>query len=251
MKLSVIIPAQNEQGCIEETIVDLLNTLRSASIESEILIINDHSTDSTESILAKLSKNYAEVRFINNTYLDGFGNAVRLGLENFAGDVVAIVMADGSDNPNDIVKFFHKLDEGYDCVFGSRFMKGGAIYGYPRLKLILNRMTNWFIRILFAMRYSDTTNAFKMYRREMIEAIKPFISHHFNLTVELPLKAIIQGCSYTVEPNSWTNRRTGVSKLKLKEMASYYLFTILYCFVEKWRVILGSNRKKHIQVHRD
>jgi len=252
MKLSVVIPAHNEQGCIEETVVDLLNTLRSASIGSEILIVNDHSTDSTENILEKLSKNYAEVRFINNTYLNGFGNTVRLGLENFTGDAVAIVMADGSDDPNDVVKFFHKLDEGYDCVFGSRFIKSGKTHGYPKFKLIVNRMTNLFISALFGMRYNDTTNAFKMYRRETIKTLAPLVSQYFNLTAELSLKAIIRGCSYAVLPNTWTNRKSGASKLKLKKMGSCYLFTILYCFIEKWRVTLGrdSNRKKHIQVHR-
>jgi dolichol-phosphate mannosyltransferase len=251
MKLSVVIPAHNEQGCIKETVVGLLNRLRSGSIESEILIVNDHSTDSTENILEKLSKSYAEVRFINNTSLNGFGNTVRLGLENFTGDAVAIVMADGSDDPNDVVKFFHKLDEGYDCVFGSRFIKSGKTHGYPKFKLIVNRMTNLFISALFGMRYNDTTNAFKMYRREMIKMVAPLVSQHFNLTVELSLKAIIRGCSYAVLPNTWRNRKSGVSKLKLKKMGSRYLFTILDCFIEKWRGTLNCNRRNQIQIHRD
>lgn len=181
---------------------------------------------------------------MNNPYSHGFGFAIRTGLENFSGDAVAIVMADGSDDPNDLARFFHKLNARYDCVFGSRFIKGGTTYGYPGFKLILNRITNLFIRILFGMSYNDTTNAFKIYRRETIEAVIPLISQHFNLTVELPLKAIIRGSSYAILPNTWVNRKSGTSKFQLKEMGSRYLYTILYCFVEKWRLKRGYNQKK-------
>jgi dolichol-phosphate mannosyltransferase len=95
-------------------------------------------------------------------------------------------------------------------------------------------LANTFIRILFGLRYNDVTNAFKLYRKEVIQGLKPLLSHHFNLTVELPLKAIVRGYSYTVVPNSWTNRKQGESKLKIKEMGSRYIFIILYCFIEKW-----------------
>ena len=143
-------------------------------------------------------------------------------------------MADKSDSPEDLVNFFRKYGEGYDCVFGSRFMKGGGTINYPRFKLLLNRLTNLIIKILFGIRYNDVTNAFKLYSRETIQGLKPFLSHHFNLTVELPLKAIVRGYSYTVVPNYWTNRKEGESKLKIKEMGSRYFFIILYCLLEKW-----------------
>ena len=244
MKLSIVIPAQNEEGCIEKTILGLVHTLRKASIDHEILAVNDHSTDSTESILEKLCSEYSEVRYINSLNHKGFGFAVRAGLENFSGDAVAIVMADGSDAPEDVVRFFQKLQEGYDCVFGSRFMKGGKTYNYPKFKLIVNRLANYFISILFGMKYKDTTNAFKMYRRTVIQGLKPFLSYHFNLTVELPLKAITRGYSYAVLPNTWINRESGESKLRFKEMGSRYLFIVLYCLIEKW-LSLGDYMKKN------
>ncbi len=234
MRLSVVIPAHNEEGCIENTILGLLRAFKMEAVDSEILVINDHSKDSTKVILQKLSNEHPEVRFIDNSYPNGFGFAVRTGLENFTGDAVAVVMADGSDSPEDVVRFFAKLKGGYDCIFGSRFIKGAKIYNYPKFKLILNRLANLFISIVFGIRYNDTTNAFKMYRSETIEGLKPFLSHHFNLTVELPLKAITRGYSYTVLPNKWSNRKTGESKLKLKEMGSRYLFIVLYCLIEKW-----------------
>jgi dolichol-phosphate mannosyltransferase len=121
-----------------------------------------------------------------------------------------------------------------DCVFGTRFSKESKVVGYPLLKLVLNRIANSFIRLLFGLRYNDMTNAFKLYRRHVIQGLQPILSHHYNLTVELPLKAIVRGYSYSVVPNSWTDRKQGVSKLKIKEMGSRYVFIILYCFIERW-----------------
>ena len=253
MKLSIIIPAHNEAGCIKDTVLALLHTLRKESIDTEIVLINDHSTDLTRVILQELSDTHHEIRFFDNPYSNGFGFAVRTGLEKFSGDAVAIVMADASDDPEDVVKFFRKLEEGYDCVFGSRFIKGGKTYDYPRLKLFINRLANLFISILFGMRYNDTTNAFKMYRRTTIDGLKPFLSHHFNLTVELPLKAIVRGYSYAVMPNTWTNRKTGESKLKLKEMGCRYLFIVLYCLIEKWLSVGDYKKDNQIRLtdHRE
>lgn len=250
MKLSIVIPAHNEEDCIEKTVLELLRTVRQASIDSEILVVNDNSTDSTEAILQNLIAMYSEVQYINNPKPNGFGFAVRAGLEKFSGDAVAIVMADGSDAPEDVVKFFRKIEQRYDCVFGSRFMKGGKTHDYPKLKLVVNRLVNLFICVIFGIRYNDTTNAFKMYRRKTIKGLKPFLSHHFNLTVELPLKAITRGYSYAVLPNSWTNRKTGESKLKLKEMGSRYLFIVLYCLIEKWLSVGDYKKDLQAQINR-
>ena len=162
-----------------------------------------------------------------------FGAAVRRGLDIFTGDAVAIFMADASDDPRDLVRYYRKLEEGYECVFGSRFIPGAEIRDYPPHKLLLNRLANSFIRILFWIPFNDVTNAFKCYRRGVIEGMRPLLSHHFNLTVELPLKAIVRGYSYAVVPISWTNRASGISKLKIKEMGSRYLFIVLYLWLEK------------------
>lgn len=246
MKLSIIIPAHNEAGCIKGTVSGMHQSLSAEGIQHELLVINDNSADDTEGILLELEKTIAELRHINNPPPNGFGLAVRMGLENFNGDIVAVVMADGSDSPEDVIKFFRQINKGCDCVFGSRFIKGGKVVDYPIHKLILNRIINFFIRILFGIRYNDVTNAFKMYRGSVIPGLRPFLSHHFNLTVELPLKAIIRGYSYTIVPNSWTNRATGVSKLKIKEMGSRYLFIILYCLIEKW-LSRGDYRAENVQ----
>ena len=233
-KISLIIPAHNEEGCIENTIKVFSSVLHKEKISHEILVINDHSTDRTEEILKNLEKEIKELRYLNNNCGKGFGSTIINGFKNFKGDYVSIVMADLSDNPNDLVRYYFEIEKGYDCVFGSRFIKGGKVTGYPLHKLILNRIVNNFIKILFSIKYNYTTNAFKIYRKETIKGLEPFLSKHFNLTVELSLKSIVRGYSYSIIPNSWKNRKTGVSKLKIKEMGGRYFFIIFYCLLEKW-----------------
>ncbi|MDB9413491.1 glycosyltransferase [Microcystis aeruginosa] len=231
--LSIIIPAYNEEDCIESTTHLISERLERDKIDYEILVVNDNSKDNTEAVLQKINQENPRIRYINNCYPNGFGFAVRCGLENFSGDAVTVVMADNSDSPDNIVDYYYKLQEGYDCVFGSRFIKGGKVVDYPIHKLIVNRLANLFIQFLFGLKFNDTTNAFKIYRKEVIEGISPLLSHHFNLTVEMPLKAIVRGYSYTTIPITWRNRTTGVSKLKLKEMGSRYLFIVLSIWLEK------------------
>jgi dolichol-phosphate mannosyltransferase len=234
VELSLVIPVHNEEGCIETTAQAFHDLLATEKIVHEIIIVNDNSTDQTEAALRRLSASCSAVRYVNRTPPPGFGLAVRRGLEEFRGNAVAIVMGDASDRPEDLVRFYRTFTErGVDCVFGSRFMRESRVHDYPLPKLILNRLANTFIQVLFGLRYNDTTNAFKLYSRSAIEGLKPFLSHHFNLTVELPLKAIVRGFSYEVLPNDWTNRKTGEPKLRIKEMGSRYMFIVLYCLLEK------------------
>ena len=235
MKLSLVIPAHNEEGEIEGTVTALYRALTEAKIPHEILVVNDNSKDRTEEILKRLPETVPTLRYLNNLPPNGFGMAVRKGLQHFDGDVVVIVMADASDRPEDVVLFYRVMQERrVDCVFGTRWSDGGFVQDYPRPKRVMNRLANAFIQTLFLSSYNDVTNAFKMYRRDVIEGLQPFLSNHFNLTVEIPLKAMVRGYTYCVIPNGWINRKTGVSKLKIKEMGSRYLFIVLYCLIEKW-----------------
>ncbi len=231
--LSVVMPAHNEEGNVGPTASTLSAALTHAGIDHEIVVVNDGSTDGTAAEVDAQRDTHPRVRRIDNPSPNGFGFAVRRGLDDFQGDAVAICMADGSEDPQDVIRFYRTLQEGYDCVFGSRFISGGRVFDYPAHKLLINRMANLFVRLLFGMRYNDTTNAFKMYRRATIAGLHPFLSPHFNITVELPLKAIVRGYSYAVLPNSWRNRKRGVSKFLLREAGSRYLFIVLYCLLEK------------------
>jgi dolichol-phosphate mannosyltransferase len=232
VNLSVVIPAHNEAEVVEPTLRGLIGQLGPEEIDYEIVVVDDASSDGTGDVVAKVSAEDPRVRCVRNEGSHGFGFAVRKGLEEFRGDAVVIVMADGSDDPRDVVLYYRVLEAGYDCAFGSRFMPGAVVRDYPRFKLGMNRIVNAGIRALFRHGYNDTTNAFKAYRREVIENLRPLLSHHFNLTVELPLKAITRGFSYAIVPTSWTNRAAGTSKLQLNEMGSRYLFIVLYVFLE-------------------
>ncbi|OCR02056.1 glycosyl transferase [Oscillatoriales cyanobacterium USR001] len=230
---SIIIPAHNEEGCVVQTVESIAQLLEEKGINYEIIVVNDNSRDRTEELLQKLTSQNSKIRYVNNYFPNGFGFAIRCGLENFQGDAVAIVMADNSDSPENIVDYYYQLQAGYDCVFGSRFIKGSKVVDYPTHKLLINRLANLFIQILFGFDLNDTTNAFKAYRREVIEGIYPLLSHHFNLTVEMPLKSIVRGYSYKIIPITWQNRKVGISKLKIKEMGSRYLFIVLFIWLEK------------------
>ena len=235
MILSIILPAYNEEGSITETLLTLYRKLKEEKIEHEILVVNDSSKDNTLDILAKIQHDIPTLIVYTNHGPNGFGYAIRYGLERFKGDCVAIMMADLSDDPTDLVLFYRRLCVGdVDCVFGSRFIKGGKLVDYPLLKLIINRVANFIIQITIGIKYNDATNAFKLYKRNVIKGISPLLSPHFNLTIELSLKSIIRGYTYDVIPNKWYNRKEGVSKLKIKEMGSRYFFILVYCFVEKY-----------------
>ena len=233
MKYSIVIPARDEAVGIGATVTDVAEALEEAGIDYEIVVVDDHSADDTAAVVERLGETNPRVRAHRSHNPPGFGFAVRAGLDVFTGDAVAIVMADGSDSPADVVTYYRVLEEGHECAFGSRFVRGARVVDYPRSKLVLNRIVNTGIRVLFRHGYNDTTNAFKAYRREVIETAQPLLSNQFNLTVELPLKAVARGHGFKVVPISWTNRTSGASKLKLQEMGSRYLFIVLYVLLER------------------
>jgi dolichol-phosphate mannosyltransferase len=244
MKLSIVLPAYNEEGSIEETLRTIYTKLQEEQIDHEIVVVNDNSKDKTLGLLTTIQETIPTLVVHTNRGPNGFGYAIRYGLERFQGDCVAIMMSDLSDDPGDLVRYYRRMMLGdVDCVFGSRFIKGGKVTNYPFVKLAINRFANLIIQVVIGIKYNDSTNAFKLYKRNVIEGISPLIAPHFNLTIELSLKSIVRGYTYTVIPNSWKNRKSGESKLKIKEMGSRYLFILIYCFVEKY-FSRGDYKKK-------
>ena len=234
MKLSVVIPAYNEEGNIEKTVKVIYNELKQEGIDHEILVSNDNSEDNTLKIIGMLEKDIPTLRHVTNLQPNGYGYAVRKGLDNYNGDCVVVTMADLSDEPKDIVRYFRTMEK-YDCdaVFGSRWMKGAKVVNYPKQKLWLNRIVNNCIRLLFGFKYNDVTNGFKLFKKETIDGVRPFISGQFSLALEIPLKAIIRGYTYEVVPNNWYNREVGESHLKIRQMSVRYLFVLLNCLNER------------------
>jgi dolichol-phosphate mannosyltransferase len=245
LRLSVVVPAHNEAASIGGTVTALANTLTVECVPHEILVVDDSSSDGTAAVVDEVSTRNPSVRCIGSYLPPGFGNAVRVGLDNYTGDAVAIFMADQSDSPADVVRYHQVLASGFDCAFGSRFVKDGKVHGYPLPKLILNRIVNLSIQVMFRHGYNDTTNAFKAYRREVIDNIRPLLSNHFNLTVEMPLKAVTRGHTFKVIPISWNNRSSGISKLRLREMGSRYMFIVLYVFFE-YHLSRGDYRRPEL-----
>jgi dolichol-phosphate mannosyltransferase len=241
--LSVIIPSRDEEHNIAATVEHLHVELRLREIPHEIVAVDDGSTDGTWVAMQATAARVPTLRPVRNLGENGFGRAVTAGIEHSRGDAVVIMMADESDDCRDVTRYWELLNQGWDAVFGSRFIRGGGVIDYPFHKLAINRFANLFLRALFHVPMNDFTNAFKAYRRETLDGCRPFLSPHFNLTVELPLKTIVRGYSWTVIPITWRNRRSGMSKLKLREMGSRYLFITLYCWLEKY-FSRGDYKKK-------
>jgi dolichol-phosphate mannosyltransferase len=232
--LSVIIPAHDEEGYIASTVEHLHLELRLQNVPHEIVVVDDASSDATWQKLLNLRKHIPTLKPIQNQGPHGFGRAVEKGFASMTGDAAVVMSADESDDCRDVVRYWELLNLGWDAVFGSRFIKGGGVIDYPWFKLWLNRLSNLFIRLMFGIKLNDTTNAFKAYRATVIQGCFPLLSPHFNLTVELPLKTIVRGYSWTVMPITWRNRRVGNSKLSIKEMGGRYLFICLYVWLEKY-----------------
>jgi dolichol-phosphate mannosyltransferase len=250
MKLSIVIPARNEEGNIVSTLIGLRDHLDSAGINDlEIIVVDDGSSDRTNELVMEQHSLDPRIRVIRNTGRNGYGRAVAFGLNHFSGDAVVVYMADASDSPADVVKYYHILRDQADCAFGSRFIPGGNVYDYPGFKLVINRIVNFVIRLMFNLPYNDTTNAFKGYRANVIEGCRPFVSPHFNLTIEIPLKAITRGYSYRIIPISWRNRDIGESALKLKEQGSRYLYTLLTVWFE-YLLVRHDTRRAEGEVFR-
>jgi len=234
---SIILPAYNEEKNIVPTLEGLAAELRSEGVPFELVVVNDNSADNTAGVVEAAKSAFPELRLVNKSGPSGLGRAVRSGLQEIRGDVVAIVMADLSDNPQDVVRCYRLIEEGYDCVFGSRFMKGGRAVHYPPLKLVFNRLANYVMQGLFLTHHDDLTNAFKVYRRHVIDSITPLHASHFNITIEMSLSALIRHYRIARTPIQWSGRTWGQSNLRVREMGRRYLCTMLKIWFERLLIL--------------
>ena len=231
MKVSVIIPVRNEELLIKKIIDRLENELKNLS--HEIIFINDFSTDNTSKIIEEVIKTKDKINLYENTKR-GLGGAITEGINKAEGEAVCIMMSDLSDDIDDLKKYYNIIkEEKVDAVFGSRFIKESKIVDYPKKKLILNRIFNLVTKLLFISDYNDFTNAFKIYKKSALLKTFPLVSESFNIFLELPLKIISRKMKYKIIPISWINRKEGSSKFDIKELKAKYLFTLIYCWLEK------------------
>ena len=210
MKLSIVIPAYNEEANIGKCLAELQRVVRDIHhIPYEIIVVNDNSQDGTEEIVREAMGKDPAIHLVTRTPPGGFGRAVRAGLDHVQGDVVVICMADLSDDPENVVVYYRKILEGYNCVYGSRFVKGSRTDNYPLVKLIVNRIVNRCIQFLFRTRFNDLTNAFKAYRTAVIRDCGPYRASHFNITLEMSLSALIRRYEIAQVPINWYGRDVG------------------------------------------
>jgi len=231
MKVSIIIPIRNEELVLKKIIENLENKL--VNLPYEIIFINDYSTDNTFSLLQELIKNKNQINLYNNKR-KGLGGAITEGINKSTGELICIMMSDLSDDIEDFKKYYKIIkEENVDAVFGSRFINGSKVIEYPKKKLVLNRIFNITTKLLFLSDYNDFTNAFKIYKKDALLKTFPLVSESFNIFLELPLKIVSRKMKYKIIPISWTNRKEGDSKFDIKELRSKYLFTLIYCWLEK------------------
>jgi glycosyltransferase involved in cell wall biosynthesis len=232
LSVSVVIPFHNEEFSVKQTIEKVSKVFRKNKLKGEIIAVDDRSTDATGSILdaiAKKNKLVKVIHRIGNSKNVEFGYAIRDGIRASSGDIIVIMMGDLSDDPEYIPKFLEKIREGYDIVYGSRFIRGGSIEGYPKLKLIFNRLGNFLISLLFRLKVKDITNSFKAYSKRVLDSMD-FESNDFSITLEIALKAQKKGFKHVEIPVSWKGRKYGRSKMKIFETACKYLITTFRIF---------------------
>ena len=229
--LSIVVPARNEADNLKDILDYFNNKLK--NVEFEVILINDFSEDDTLSRAESLFKAHKCFKVFNNKKR-GLGGAINLGIEKSLGSKVSIMMADLSDNISDLIRYNDIMDKtNADAVLGSRFIKGAKVIDYPLQKLVLNRIFNLFVSVLFWNNYNDYTNAFKIYKKSVLKEIMPLVSESFNIFLEIPLKVISRNYTFEITPINWTGRKKGKAKFKIKELRSKYLFTLIYCFIEK------------------
>jgi dolichol-phosphate mannosyltransferase len=246
--LSVVLPAYNEEKNLPKVVADLQRTLRSEQIPYEIIVVNDNSRDGTAAIIAELMRQDRAVHTVDRGPPRGFGRAVRSGLAAVRGDIVVICMADCSDVPEDVVRYYRVIREGYDCVFGSRFIRGSTLNNYPLGKLIVNRIVNKMIQFLFRCPFNDLTNAFKAYRVSAIRELGELDACHFNITIELSLGLLNRGYRIAQVPVQWHGRTWGGSNLKLWQMGRRYLATLAKLYAE--RVLIRDDVLADVEMKR-
>ena len=231
MKLSIILPVRNEAKGISKTLDLICNGID--EIEYEIIVVNDFSDDDTHDVISKKKDSVSKIKLFDNVK-KGLGGAINLGIEKSDGDAICIMMADLSDDIGDLKKYYELIQSvDVDAIFGSRFIKGSRVLNYPIKKLFLNRIFNYITKFIFLSDYNDFTNAFKIYKKNALKKAMPLISEDFNIFLEIPLKIISRKMNYKIIPISWKNRREGKAKFNMKELRSKYLFTLIYCFLEK------------------
>ncbi|MBU1626370.1 glycosyltransferase family 2 protein [bacterium] len=216
-KISIVIPAYNEEDIIEKTI-KLID--ENVSTPHEILVVNDCSYDRTLEILRNL--NLQNLRIMSNEKNQGFVKTLQKGFENSACEIVIPIMADNCDEYKIIDIMYQKIFEGYDMVSGSRYIRGGKRVSPLNVKSISSRMVGMLTHIITGIPTHDISNSFKMFRKDILDKIV-IESTAFEMSMEIALKAYFLGYRITEIPTIWLDRKSGQSKFdNFKQIPRYW-----------------------------
>jgi dolichol-phosphate mannosyltransferase len=236
MKISIIVPAYNE----EENIISVIHKIEEVvAIDHELIVVNDHSSDRTRELVTNLLKQYPKLRLIDNELESGFANALRSGFLAAGADAIVPVMGDLCDDLATIKLMAKKIEEGFDVVCGSRYIRGGCQIGGPRFKRLFSRLGGFSVGFFLGIPVHDISNAFKMYKKEVIKSIE-LKAQGFEISMELPVKAHLKGFKITEVPTVWRDREAGQSSFKV--------FVLLPRYIKLYAWALGKRLQKAISL---
>lgn len=232
MKLTVVIPVHNEEEVIGDTLEKLESEL---TIPHEVVVVNDHSTDRTADVVKEAIARWPAIRIIDNLLPPGFTNALKSGFGNVREGAIATVMGDLCDDPKTIEKMYEKIQEGYDVVCGSRYMKGGGKQGGRLLQNIFSKFVGLSLNKLTGIPTRDVSNAFKMYRREVVADMN-IEEAGFASSLEITVKAYVKNYRITEVPTVWRGRTKGQSSFRVFRVAKNYIRWYLWALLlRNWK----------------
>lgn len=218
--VNIVIPVYNEGENIRDTLYKIESKV---GTPHNILIIYDFDEDNTIPVVRDLMGKNKNIYLVKNKYGEGALNAIRTGFESIDEGVILVVMADLSDDLGKVDEMFKNINDGYDIVCGSRYMKGGRQTGGPRTKKLLSKLAGVSLYYLIGIPIHDVTNSFKMYTKRVLDDIRIESNGGFELGMEIVIKAFFRGCKITEVPSIWSERGVGESRFRLWKWLPKYM----------------------------
>jgi glycosyltransferase involved in cell wall biosynthesis len=225
--VSVVIPCYNEAPNIEK-VTDRLLAFYGPYIH-EILIVNDNSTDATESVTRQLSKVEPRIKLFNRSKPNGVGRALADGYRAATGKYILSMDCDFVEILPEFRGLFDVIAEGHDGAIGSRFSHESVMLNYPFSKMLCNRLFHIAIKFLLIRNVRDVSNNLKLYRADILKSLA-IQSPHFSANLETGLKPLLSGYDIREVPISWINRTTGMgtSSFNLKRVGGDYVRALIH-----------------------